>query len=458
MKTRRRLNKAGKAVIFFLIGILVFICLLFLFKGHYGKNEVHILKTGETYQLKINYPLLHQKVADTKIKEYIASQQNEFLQAIKNGENLDGGNKYDLIIQYQLNKEHNQYHIYLETYAYIGGENYIKDNKAFHYDKKGKKFLDITDYLNQENDLDKLSSLSYYYIMEYSEKNQHQLDESIVKQTITSNAKNFEYFKFKEEGIEILFSKNQISDWPYHEVQILIPYKEINDLLKKAYQGKAEKLKSEIIVPKKRDLNAYKNKKLIAFTFDDGPSTKTTNRLLDGLKDYDAKVTFFVLGNRVEENQTVLKRAYQEGHVIGSHTYNHRNLLLLNDYARLQEIKETNDVIEQTIGIKPILLRPPYGNINSDIKKMSNMHTIQWNIDTLDWKYKDKEYIADEIVKNAHDGAIVLLHDIYDTSIEGALLAMKRLQQENYAFVTILEMAQLKNIKLDYTTSYSHLQ
>lgn len=457
MKTRRRLNKVGKAVVFFLICILVLICFLFLFKSRYRKNEIHILKTGDTYQLKINYPVLHQKIVDSKIKEYVVSQQNKFLQAIGTLGNSDHENKYDLIIQYQLNREHNQYHIYLETYVYIGGENYIKDNKAFHYDKKGKKFLDITDYLNQENDLEKLSSLSYYYIMEYSEKDQNQFDESVVKKTITSNATNFEYFKFKEDGIEILFSKNQIVDWPYHEVQILIPYRDINDLLKKTYQGKTEKVKSEIVVPKNRDLNVYKNKKLIAFTFDDGPSNKTTNRLLDGLKDYDAKVTFFVLGNRVEENQTVLKRAYQEGHVIGSHTYNHRNLLLLNDYARLQEIKQTNNVIEQMIGIKPILLRPPYGNINGDIKKLSNMHTIQWNIDTEDWKYKDKERIANEIVENAHDGAIVLLHDIYDSSVEGALLAMKRLQEENYAFVTILEMAQLKNIKLDYTTSYSHL-
>ena len=82
------------------------------------------------------------------------------------------------------------------------------------------------------------------------------------------------------------------------------------------------------------------------------------------------------------------------------------------------------------------------------------MHIIEWGIDTLDWKTKDKELIAKEIVDNAYDGAIVLLHDIYEFSVEGALLAMERLEQEGYAFVTISEMAKLKNITLDYTTLY----
>ena len=124
----------------------------------------------------------------------------------------------------------------------------------------------------------------------------------------------------------------------------------------------------------------------------------------------------------------------------------------------MQEIKNTNDIIENTIGVKPILLRPPYGNINDDIKKLSNMHIIEWDIDTLDWKYKDKDKIANEIITNAHDGAIVLLHDIYKSSVEGALQAMAQLKEEGYVFVTILEMAELKGITLDYETSYFYFK
>ena len=82
------------------------------------------------------------------------------------------------------------------------------------------------------------------------------------------------------------------------------------------------------------------------------------------------------------------------------------------------------------------------------------MNIIQWGIDTLDWKYKDSTRIKNEIVSNAHDGAIVLLHDLYMTSVEGALLAMDELSKEGYAFVTIDELAEIKDIELDTTTSY----
>ena len=103
-------------------------------------------------------------------------------------------------------------------------------------------------------------------------------------------------------------------------------------------------------------------------------------------------------------------------------------------------------------------LRPPYGNINSNIKNISNMYTILWDLDTEDWKYKDKDRIADYIVSNAHDGAIVLLHDLYETSVDGALLAMERLEKEGYAFVTIDEMIKIKDIQLDINKNYYQIK
>ena len=82
------------------------------------------------------------------------------------------------------------------------------------------------------------------------------------------------------------------------------------------------------------------------------------------------------------------------------------------------------------------------------------MYNILWDLDTEDWKYKDKNKIAKYIIDNAHDGGIILLHDLYETSVDGALLAMEKLQKEGYAFVTIEEMATLKNVHLDKSKSY----
>jgi len=142
------------------------------------------------------------------------------------------------------------------------------------------------------------------------------------------------------------------------------------------------------------------------------------------------------------------------GNLIASHTYNHKNLFKLDKFQITSEIRDTNDAIKKVIGRDTFYLRQQYGNINSDIKKLANMYTILWDLDTEDWKYKDKMRISNYIVENANDGAIVLLHDIYETSVDGALDAMERLKKQGYAFVTIEEMALIKNIDLDREKSY----
>lgn len=458
MKVQRRLNKIGEITLISFLAFLVLIILLIGLMRSRKKHEIHILKNTDQYQLKINYPLIHDKKIDREIKNYVEQEKEKFLNEVRKTNNIEKDNKYDFILQYHLSKDQTVYHIHLETYSYTGGNEYLKDDKTFHYDMKQKQFLTIKDYLNHVSDLEKLSLLSYYYIMEYAKNVGKELNESLVKENVSSKAENFIHFNVKEEGFEFLFPLYKNKTWEEGEIKVTIPYQELNELLKPKYQREIVKNSIKVTPPEKRDLKQFLGKKLIAFTFDDGPSMKTTSYLLDGVKKFDAKITFFVLGNRVAQNKNILKRAYEEGHVIGSHTYNHRNLLLLDDYSRMQEIRETNQLIESIIGVKPTLLRPPYGNINQDIKKISNMHIIEWNIDTLDWKYNDKNYIANEIVSQAHDGAIVLLHDIYDASVEGALQAMDILQQQGYAFVTILEMAELKNITLDYTTSYRYFK
>ena len=163
------------------------------------------------------------------------------------------------------------------------------------------------------------------------------------------------------------------------------------------------------------------------------------------------------MGNRVNDYKDTLKRAYNMGNLIGSHTYSHKNLPTISDYEIINEIKKTNNNIKDIIGENTLYLRPPYGNTNNNIKELSNMYTIMWDLDTEDWKYKDKDRIAKYIIDNAHDGGIVLLHDLYETSVDGALLAMEELSKEEYAFVTIEEMAKLKNINLDKKKSYYYL-
>lgn len=181
----------------------------------------------------------------------------------------------------------------------------------------------------------------------------------------------------------------------------------------------------------------YSDKKLIALTFDDGPNAITTPILLDGLAKRNVKATFFMLGTCMEENPDIVKRIYQDNHGIGNHSYSHKNLIKLNnDEAKIQYDKP-NEILNSIIGTVSTAFRPPYGNYNDDIKAFSDTPIVLWNIDPQDWKYKDTEKVANHIINKAKDGDIILLHDIYDTSVKATFKIIDTLKEEGFTFVTI---------------------
>ena len=235
-------------------------------------------------------------------------------------------------------------------------------------------------------------------------------------------------------------------------MRVTIPYYELGGVLKKDMLKKAGVTDSN--QPTKRDLSQFKGKKLIAFTFDDGPS-KNTGKLLDALDKYNARVTFFVVGNRVASYSDTLKRAYMMGNQIGTHSYSHASLVKLSDAEVKSEISKANAAVKKVTGADPDIIRPPYGKTDARVKKLCGAPSIIWNVDTLDWKTRNKDKVYNAIIKSAHDGAVVLMHDLYETSVDGAIAAMDKLSKEGYAFVTINEMAQLRGITLDKATSYS---
>ncbi len=446
---KRHLNRRGKILVLSL-SLIILISGIFVIKGLNKNEEVHILESTDNYDLKIDYPNVENKKIKKKIDEYVTKQKDDFLNNVKAVEDIEQP-KYDFNLSVNVNDYKNITHVYMLTFAYTGGAHYTRDDTSLYFDNKTKEFVDLKYFFKDEEAFKKLSSIAYYYVLKLEDKT---FDELWVKRGTDPTIDNYRHFNFKDEGLEILFPPYQIASWADGEIKITIPYEEINDLLKEEYRNTSKEEEVVSIIPEVRDLTKYQDKKLIAFTFDDGPSETNTNYLLDNLDKYDAKVTFFVLGSRVNSNKETIKRAYLEGNDIGSHTYNHQNLNLLSDFALIDEVKKTNEAIKEVIGTSPTLLRPPYGNLTDHGKELANMSIILWNIDPLDWKYKDKNRVANEIIEHAHDGAIILVHDIYKSSVEGALLAMEELQKQGYAFVTINEMAQLRGIELDTTTSY----
>jgi peptidoglycan/xylan/chitin deacetylase (PgdA/CDA1 family) len=179
--------------------------------------------------------------------------------------------------------------------------------------------------------------------------------------------------------------------------------------------------------------------KKVALTFDDGPGPDT-ERLLLGLKERSVKATFFVVGENVEAYPDIIRQMYADGHIIGNHTYHHVQLNVMARESALEEVQQTNDLIEALTGSRPYYLRPPYGECDKTMKNQLGMFTILWDVDPLDWCTEDTAAVVQRVCSQVKENDIILLHDIYSSSVDAALQIIDTLQQENYEFVTVEEI------------------
>jgi len=189
---------------------------------------------------------------------------------------------------------------------------------------------------------------------------------------------------------------------------------------------------------------SLEGKKLVALTFDDGPSAAFTPRLLDMLEKEDVKATFFVLGCNVKAHPQVVLQIAEAGHQIGSHTMNHKNLTKLSAAELRREIDATATAIEALTGTRPTAMRPPYGAYNDQVLERAGAAVILWSVEPEDWKYRNADTVYCNVVGAVSDGDIVLLHDIYGTSVAAAERIIQDLKAEGYAFVTVEELLRAR--------------
>ncbi|WP_141506288.1 polysaccharide deacetylase family protein [Paenibacillus luteus] len=185
-----------------------------------------------------------------------------------------------------------------------------------------------------------------------------------------------------------------------------------------------------------------KDAKLIALTFDDGPDKNYTSDILDILKDKDVKATFFVVGQQVTKNPKVLQRIVDEGHAIGNHTYNHKDLSKLNKQQIIEEVKTADAAIKKAVGFTPVMFRAPYGAVSDTLKvllKAGNRDMVGWNIDTRDWAGTSVAGIRKMIKKEAKPGGIILMHSFGGKHIKNTVQALPGviddLKDMGYTFV-----------------------
>ncbi len=354
----------------------------------------------ETTEINVEYP----RFKDDKINKLTTDILYDYIKEFKKFTTI----KKSLIMTYKL--------YYFDDYVNItfNIENTIDKakNKNILINLKNEEISYITnlydkDYLEQE-----INELVYY-------KYSTDIYERIKETNINNNT-----YILDENKIEVYFNNINFKDLDY------IPYVTIS-------------LNEDVYV---EDNNEIADKKYIAFTFDDGPS-KYTKELLKTLELNNSTATFFMLGNKMKYNEDIVKEINESNSEVGSHTYSHKNLKNLSSKEILNEINSPAILFKEITGNEIKYIRPPYGNYNDTVIS-TNYPIVLWNIDPKDWLVKDSSKVYNSVLKHACDGCIVLMHDLYPTTIEAVKMLIPKLNSMGYEVVSISDLAKYKNYQI----------
>ena len=267
---------------------------------------------------------------------------------------------------------------------------------------------------------------------------------------ITNSLNSLRNFLIKKDTITFYYNAGEI----FSEKEGIFFVEISNDFLKDYFSPKYSRFllnNSDLKNLGRKNFNGS----LVALTFDDGPDAETTGEILDVLEKYDAKATFFVVGKQAKQFPEVLKRQIANGHEIANHTFSHANLKKLSTKGIENEIFKTDKIVSNATGFVPKFVRAPYGNVNSKVKDVANKPFIYWSVDTRDWETRNTQSTINSVLKNASDGDIILMHDIYPTTAKAVETIVKELTNRGFNLVTVSEMFKLKNIPLEKGKQYT---
>ena len=188
------------------------------------------------------------------------------------------------------------------------------------------------------------------------------------------------------------------------------------------------------------------DKPMIALTFDDGPGPGT-RRILRALESVDGRATFCMVGDRVNDYAQTARMVAEQGSEIATHTLSHPNLAKLSAGEVRAELEQSIAAIEQVTGVRPGVLRPPYGSTSEDVQQICREMGVviaNWNVDTEDWRVRDADAILNHVLDNARDGAIMLCHDLYPETAAAMEQAVEALAAQGYQLVSVSELLQAR--------------
>ena len=206
-------------------------------------------------------------------------------------------------------------------------------------------------------------------------------------------------------------------------------------------------------------VKAAEQEKLVALTFDDGPSGRYTRQLLAGLEERNAKSTFLLCGYRMEQYPELTEQIIEEGHEIGLHGYCHQTMQNMCQADVSQEIKKSLELLPEEYS--PAFLRPPGGVYGKCVQSAAEAHELSilhGSVDPKDWAVHDAQAIKNAVLNQVRDGDVILLHDMSDSSVTAALEIIDALQEQGYRFVTASQLADARNVILVPGKKYTRFE
>lgn len=200
--------------------------------------------------------------------------------------------------------------------------------------------------------------------------------------------------------------------------------------------------------------SVQKDDKVVALTFDAAWGNEDTNDLIDILDRYDIKATFFVVGQWVDKYPESVKALADAGHEVMNHSNTHPYMTKLSEEQIAEEINTCADKIENVTGVRPILFRPPYGDYSDlvvNTAKAVEHYTIQWDVDSLDWKESGVQDIVDRVLSKAAPGSIILFHNAAKYTPQALPTVIEGLIQQGYTFAPVSELIYRDNYEMDHT-------
>ncbi|MGM0867564.1 MAG: polysaccharide deacetylase family protein [Bacillota bacterium] len=410
-----------------------------------------IVEEEETYHSVVQYPEFKKKNLNEIVRSYIKEATKRFDEELKGTDpkRLDDfpavfSLTFDI---YPIRK--GMYSFVFAEESYVSGANGRQNTKIVMVDTNSGSVIQADRIIN---DIDSNRGEIYNLLLDEFQKSvelKQLLFPDALKEWVYNPENQFANMYITNKALVFKFNKYEVTAGAAGMPEISIPIRNVQDLLMNEWKniegsGRQEPhpdLIKEDPTDKKENKEPVKeDKKKVAITFDDGPHPQYTQAILDILKAYNARATFFVLGSRVDFYPDITKRIVEEGHEIGNHTWNHKDLTTLSPEAINEELEKTNDAVKKATGLEPQIMRPPYGAINNQIESLLEFPSILWSIDTLDWQSHNPNAIISIVEEETKDGSIILMHDIHESTVNSLETVLSFLQEQGYELVTVSEL------------------